>query len=155
MRVYDTLNSKYYNPEVEAQFQQHRKQKEAEHATAPPQLPPSYLNREEYVQADVIVPSETVMEIDRKAAQAKQRYKLRRAVEEEQRARGEYLGAKSELEGRRRMQSGHLMEERSREYDIINAGRYLSGRQEEVFGKEVVGSMGQSSIIKSRGFSQF
>lgn len=37
------------------------------------------------------------MEIDRKAAQAKQRYKLRRAVEEEQRARGEYLSTKSEL----------------------------------------------------------
>lgn len=53
------------------------------------------------------------------------------------------------------MQSGHLMEERSREYDIINSGRYFSGRQEEVFGKEIVGSMGKSSIIKSRGFSQF
>lgn len=47
------------------------------------------------------------------------------------------------------------MEERSREFDIINAERYLSGRPEEVFGKEVVSSLGKSSLIKSRGFSQF
>lgn len=38
-----------------------------------------------------------MLELDRKAVQAKQRYKLRRAVEDEQRMRGEYLSAKSEL----------------------------------------------------------
>jgi hypothetical protein len=77
MRVYDSVNGRYYNPELEEQYQSIRQKREAEHPLVSPKLPPSYVNREGYVQADVTVPSETVHELDRKAEQSKQRYKLR------------------------------------------------------------------------------
>lgn len=158
LRVYDSVSGSFYNPELEEQFQAARRQQEAAHALAAPNLPPSYLNREAYVQADHAVPSQTVLELDRRGEQAKQRYKLRRLVEQEHRARGEYLSEKKEQEAHRRVHSGRVMEEKAREFNIISSQRYAEGRAEELFGKEVTGSpykIVPPSSIKSRGFSEY
>jgi hypothetical protein len=51
------------------------------------------------------------------------------------------------------------MEEKAREFNIINSQRYAEGRAEELFGKEVTGSPYKlspvASPIKSKGFARF
>ena len=55
MRVYDSINGRYYNPEIEDQYQINLKNQSALHGKDyMAKLPPTYVHREGIIQTQVV-----------------------------------------------------------------------------------------------------